>query len=446
MHWLRHRRWLALAAGLDALGICLLAAWIDRERNGYLDNQLGLLAMLVVIYLSLGWLFGSFTLLKTRRLRWSQLVVRLAITSAATTAAGAVVGWLLRAPPEVTLLHRGSLLPLFALAALWSGGVRLLLRQLAHSTRQDPWEIVSLPGEQEEIRREWERIGAVRAPAIHALGLSPGLNPLESSPTENESSGLALSQGVLNLPGGLESCARALEEGRPVTSLALAAEQELQRIPPRWVVDQWLLFSDRSVQRIGSFERQLKRYADVMVSLLLLLLCSPLLAITAALIRLGDGGPVLYRQRRTGLQGKRFEVIKLRTMVPDAEEKGEAIWSGPNDGRITPVGQWLRRTRLDELPQLINVLRGEMSLIGPRPERPELETDLERRIPNYRLRHWIRPGLSGWAQVNMPYTSTVEDAELKLSYDLFYLRNSSVWLDLLILFKTIKIVLKAAGR
>ena len=114
--------------------------------------------------------------------------------------------------------------------------------------------------------------------------------------------------------------------------------------------------------------------------------------------------------------------------------------------RITPIGQWLRRTRLDELPQLINVLRGEMSLIGPRPERPELEEQLEAEIPNYRLRHWVRPGLSGWALVNMPYTSSVEDSELKLSYDLFYLRNAGLWLDLLIMVKTIKIVLKAAGR
>jgi len=441
VHWLRHRRWLALAAGLDALGVSLLTAWIDRERAGFLNHQLGLLTMLVAIYLSLGWLFGSFTLVKIRRLRWDQLVLRLAITSATTIATGAVLGWLLRAPPEVTLLHRGSLLPLFILAALWSGGVRLWLRRLAHSTQQDPWIIVSLPGEQEAIRAEWERIGALRTPSIHVL--AEGCSQLESRPG---SSGLALSQGVLNRPDGLASCSRILAEGRPITSLALAAEKELQRIPPRWVGDQWLLFSDRREQGGGSFERQLKRYADVMVSLLLLLLCAPLLAVAAALIRLSDGGPVLYHQWRTGLQGKRFEVIKLRTMVSDAEEEGEAIWSGPNDRRITPVGHWLRRTRLDELPQLINVLQGEMSLIGPRPERPELETDLERCIPNYRLRHWIRPGLSGWAQVNMPYTSTLEDAELKLSYDLFYLRNGSVWLDLLILLKTIKIVLKAAGR
>jgi lipopolysaccharide/colanic/teichoic acid biosynthesis glycosyltransferase len=177
----------------------------------------------------------------------------------------------------------------------------------------------------------------------------------------------------------------------------------------------------------------------------LLVVSSPILAVAALMIRAQDGGAVIYRQQRSGLLGQPFAVLKLRTMVPQAET-GTALWASEQDDRITPIGQWLRRTRLDELPQLINVLRGEMSLIGPRPERPELEGQLETEIPNYRLRHWVRPGLSGWAQVNMPYTSSIEDSELKLSYDLYYLRNAGLWLDLLILAKTIKIVLKAAGR
>ena len=121
-------------------------------------------------------------------------------------------------------------------------------------------------------------------------------------------------------------------------------------------------------------------------------------------------------------------------------------WTTPNDERITRVGRLLRRTRIDELPQLINVVLGEMSLIGPRPERPELELKLEASIPHYRKRHWMRPGLSGWAQVCAPYASSIEDSELKLSYDLYYLKNFSTWLDLLILFRTIKTVLKVAGR
>jgi lipopolysaccharide/colanic/teichoic acid biosynthesis glycosyltransferase len=127
-------------------------------------------------------------------------------------------------------------------------------------------------------------------------------------------------------------------------------------------------------------------------------------------------------------------------------EAGSAQWASIDDQRITPIGRWLRKTRLDELPQLLNVLQGDMSLIGPRPERPEMEKQLEEIIPNYRLRHWIRPGLSGWAQVNMHYASSFREAEIKLSYDLYYLRNSNILLDLLIIFKTIKIILKAAGR
>ncbi len=435
-----------LAAGLDALGVCLLAIGIDGSRSALIGRQIGLLLVLVAAYLSLGWLFGSYTLLKASRLRWVQLVTRLGITSLASVTAGALLGWLLRASPELTLLHRGSLLPLFSLAALWSGGVRLLLWPLARAQQQDIWQIVALPDEREEVRREWERLGGPSAPTINGFSLQGPYGDQQSAEGAPMSiSGIALSHGVLSQPDVLRYCATVVAEGLPITSLVQVAEQELQRIPPRWVGDQWLLFSDRIEGRPAGFERQLKRYADVMSSLLLLLLSSPVLLLAALMIRLQDGGAILYRQRRTGLLGHGFEVIKLRTMVPQAEA-GEAIWSDPHDPRITSVGRWLRRTRIDELPQLLNVLRGEMSLIGPRPERPELEEELERAIPNYRLRHWIRPGLSGWAQVNMPYSSTVEDAELKLSYDLFYLRNSSIWLDLLILVKTIKIVLKATGR
>ena len=123
-----------------------------------------------------------------------------------------------------------------------------------------------------------------------------------------------------------------------------------------------------------------------------------------------------------------------------------ATWTVPGDKRITGVGRWLRRSRIDELPQLVNVLRGEMSLIGPRPERPELEMQLEADIPHYRKRHWMRPGLSGWAQVNAPYASSIEDSELKLSYDLYYIKNFSIWLDLVILLRTLKTILKLKGQ
>jgi exopolysaccharide biosynthesis polyprenyl glycosylphosphotransferase len=261
----------------------------------------------------------------------------------------------------------------------------------------------------------------------------------------DQGQGLALSSGIATGTRLQDVCEEMVAKGIPVMTLVELAEQELQRIPPAWIGSQWLLFSQRIEGVHSTPNQQLKRYADVVASLALLTLSSPLLLLSSLAIHLQDGGPVFYRQTRTGLFGQPFQVLKLRTMVVDAEN-GTAQWAATNDKRITPLGQWLRRTRIDELPQLLNVIKGEMSLIGPRPERPELETELEDQIPNYRIRHWIRPGLSGWAQVNMPYSSSMEDAELKLSYDLFYLRNASPWLDVLILLKTIKTVLKAAGR
>lgn len=220
-------------------------------------------------------------------------------------------------------------------------------------------------------------------------------------------------------------------------------EQVLQRFPPDLVHREDLLRGQFTAPQ-GSIEKRLKRFGDVVVSGVLLLVTSPLLLLAALLIRLEDGGPVFYGQRRTGLDGKMFQLWKLRSMRVDAEMAG-AQWSGRGDPRITRIGRLLRVTRVDELPQLWAVLTGTMSLIGPRPERPEIEEELERKIPHYRLRHLIQPGLSGWAQVNYPYGASLEDSINKLSYDLYYLRNASFWLDLLILFKTMRLVFNAQG-
>lgn len=240
-----------------------------------------------------------------------------------------------------------------------------------------------------------------------------------------------------------------LEERDPrewslTTPLALA-EHQLERLPPKLVPDPWISYQDIPWNNSFGLQRQLKRVADVCLSLLLLLAALPIILLAACCIWLEDRGPVLYSQKRSGWLGHAFELFKLRTMYIEARPV-PAGWTVPGDLRITRVGIWLRRFRLDELPQLINVIRGDMSLIGPRPERPELENELEAQIPHYRKRHWMRPGLSGWAQVCAPYAASIEDSELKLSHDLYYLKNFSTWLDLMILARTIKTVLKAAGR
>jgi lipopolysaccharide/colanic/teichoic acid biosynthesis glycosyltransferase len=237
-----------------------------------------------------------------------------------------------------------------------------------------------------------------------------------------------------------------IREREPVYPTALEkAETQQQRLLPSLLPEEALVLADIPWSDELGVQRQLKRTADVAVALVLLLLTLPLMALAALLIWLEDRGPVFFLQERSGLMGRVFRVYKLRTMR-QAHPRQPVSWTAPGDNRITRVGWFLRRVRLDELPQLLNVLVGDMSLIGPRPEQPRLEQELEERIPHYRKRHWMPPGLSGWAQVCAPYAASVEEAELKLSYDLYYLRHWNTGLDLLILLKTIKTVLKARGR
>jgi lipopolysaccharide/colanic/teichoic acid biosynthesis glycosyltransferase len=232
---------------------------------------------------------------------------------------------------------------------------------------------------------------------------------------------------------------------RPFPTVLEMAEHQQQRLPPAHLPEEALTLDDVPWADTLSVQRQLKRTADVAVAASLLLLTLPLIALAGLMIWLEDRGPTFYMQHRSGWMGETFRLYKLRTMRCSNPSE-PATWTQPRDDRITRVGWFLRRVRLDELPQLLNVLLGDMSLIGPRPERPELEHELEERIPHYRKRHWMPPGLSGWAQVSASYASSVSEAELKLSYDLYYLRHWNVGLDLLILLKTIKTVLKAGGR
>jgi len=232
--------------------------------------------------------------------------------------------------------------------------------------------------------------------------------------------------------------------GSSICSLVVWAEQHLQRVPPELFSSRWLVQAEGFELQPGRWGWRLKRLGDLVVASGLLLLTAPLLLTAAALIRLEDGGPIFYGQQRTGLYGERILIWKLRSMRQNAESSG-ARWASRNDARITTVGSWLRRLRIDELPQLVSVLSGEMSLIGPRPERPELELDLEEKIPHYRVRHWVRPGLSGWAQVCYPYGASIEDSRMKLSYDLYYLRNANLMLDFLILIKTLRLVARGQG-
>src|SRR5262245_1373144 len=198
--------------------------------------------------------------------------------------------------------------------------------------------------------------------------------------------------------------------------------------------------SDKSLYEHG------KRLFDVMFSVLLFAVSLPFLPLIALAIKLDSKGPVFFAQTRSGLLGKPFRAVKFRTMSVEAERDGVARWAQKNDPRVTRVGWFLRKSRIDEIPQIWNVLRGEMSIIGPRPERPEFIVQLERHIPFYNERHLVKPGLTGWAQIKFHYGASVSDSFRKLQYDFFYVKNRSLVLDLAILLKTVNIVLTAKGQ
>lgn len=233
---------------------------------------------------------------------------------------------------------------------------------------------------------------------------------------------------------------------RGVRVLDLAAYYERARSEVR--IDSlkasWLVYGEGFVQ--GPIRQAVKRTFDILSSSLLLLIASPVMLLAALAIRLDSRGPVLYRQERVGLGGRSFMCIKFRSMRTDAEKDGVARWASKNDPRVTRIGAFIRKTRIDELPQLISVLKGEMSMVGPRPERPSFVAQLREQIPFYDLRHSVKPGVTGWAQVRYSYGASVEDARRKHQYDLYYVKHNSLFLDLLVLLETVSVVLFREGQ
>jgi exopolysaccharide biosynthesis polyprenyl glycosylphosphotransferase len=236
------------------------------------------------------------------------------------------------------------------------------------------------------------------------------------------------------------------ELGVQITPMSLLFEEVLGRVPVEHVGDNWFLVLPLNNSESFSLTMLVKRSIDIVVSLVGMTLFCVLLPFLVIAIKLDSPGPVFYRQTRVGKAGRVFELLKLRSMIPDAEGDGKPVWADANDSRITRVGTVLRKTRLDEMPQFYNVLKGDMSLIGPRPERPEFVAELAERIPFYRARLAVRPGLTGWAQTRFSYSSSVEDSIVKLQYDLYYIKHQSLYLDLLIFLRTFGVVVALKGR
>jgi lipopolysaccharide/colanic/teichoic acid biosynthesis glycosyltransferase len=257
---------------------------------------------------------------------------------------------------------------------------------------------------------------------------------------------ILVAEGADLTPDLQEALLDCQEIGVPVVPLSLAYERLTSRLPVAYAVRDLGLIAnadDSAGRRLFHVAKRIIDLGLALVSLLGMVLLVPFIALGNALT---SPGPLFYRQQRVGRGGEPFVLIKFRTMVPEAEAENGAVWAAEGDPRTTPVGRWLRRTHLDELPQVINVLRGEMSVVGPRPERPQFVGQISGALPIFRARHSVRPGITGWAQIHVRYGNSVDDARLKLAYDLYYVKHASFLLDTVTLLRTFPAMIKLEGN
>ena len=438
--WLRYRLALIGFAMWDAAAIYVCYNAIYLMRLGRWEGLNSGLAVIVVTWLGTSYLLGRYSPNEEAG-DWHQArrVGGTVLAGSAVVALFVGHSWVYQVVDAQTRF-RGFLIPLVISVCSLSALGQAVKSDIADPKRR--WVLIGNRLERETVYRElrWEK-GELLARTT--IGEADQILEL-SEEGAKQKVGIAVGSTENGTGKVTESLLRLREKGERVLPLLGWCEQELQRIPPELVHPEWLIQAEGFGLRPGSISWRIKRIGDVFGATALLGITAPLLMVGCLLVWIEDGGQVFYTQIRSGLYGKPIRIWKIRSMRADAEERG-AQWAVKADPRITSVGKFLRATRIDELPQLISVLKGDLSLIGPRPERPEIEENLERIIPNYRIRHWIRPGLSGWAQVCYPYGASTEDSRMKLSYDLYYLRNASILLDILITLKTVRTVLGAKG-
>jgi len=443
--WRSPRKLLFSCAALDLAAVYSSVALSNAHREPNLLHAPLVVGLVGAVYCLLGWLLGSYTVLRWPWLRLRLVLQRLLLTAGATVSGVILLSWILGVDrSQIALLGRDVLIEVMVWQTILALSIRLVLRTLRHTYPKAQWRLMAQPQHQQDVIREWQRNPFVRPPLlIDPDWLQQPQRRELATPTGGM--GLAISPG-LKLDTGQRGLIRELRSrGVLVTSLEELAERQLERLPPTLLPRDWLGYSDIAWANELSLMRKIKRMADVVVASTLLMLSLPFLVLIGLLIWAEDRGPIFYIQTRSGWMGQSFRLFKLRTMRV-SPRGAPTPWTCHNDDRVTRIGSVLRKSRLDELPQLINVLKGEMSLIGPRPEQPHLDETLSAQIPHYSKRYWMMPGLSGWAQVCGPsYPASLEESELKLSYDLYYLRNWCLSLDLLILAKTIKTLLKVRG-
>jgi len=386
------------------------------------------------------YLFGGYAI--RRQLSYWHTLGQMAIATILALVAIAVVGYITKLIETDPNFWRFQLLLGLAFTYLWLSFSRFTLRFLLQKTTGEPrWVLLGELSQTELVEQEML--------SVYGEGIFEHKTSFDALDDVNFSDKDVEALVVIASDVDNEIGDKLLDlrfKGMRVLNVSEFFERYLFKVPLRFLNRAWFATSAEFGLLHHEVALRIKRVLDVILSLLLLFVTLPVMLITALLIFLQDRGDVFYSQTRTGVRGEGFQILKFRTMIQNAEQNGKAQWAAENDTRITPVGRFLRLTRIDELPQLINVLRGEMSFIGPRPERPEMIEELEKSIPLFQYRHSVKPGITGWAQVMYRYGASEEDAEKKLEYDLYYIRNYSLMLDLFIVLRTCRVVLFGMGR
>ena len=448
--------WLLLASDIIGLFLCFNLAFLVRLGQ-FLNWRSPILYPLIVIYLFGLYLADTYKInKKVSRLLLSERVLFGILGTVAVITSGIYLTGLWGSS---AIVGRGILSIAVALFSIWAVTWRVIASKWIEVSQEHSRFLVF--GSNQKALAFGQEYRTFHKDAEFVFLTDARTNPLTASRDDNFMvldtvenfvdwkhqywSGILIEDGS-NIP---EAMIRELMEmrlkGICIYSLADFSEQFWQKIPPAYVQDDWFAFTSGFSILHNRLNVKLKQLIDFLAVLLLLILTLPLALIVTIAIKLDSPGSVFYSQVRTGLNGKKFKVHKFRSMHQNAEQKG-IQWAKKQDPRITRIGYFLRLTRIDELPQLWNVLKGEMSLIGPRPERPEFDLQLRQEIPYYDVRYLVKPGITGWAQVCYPYGASVEDAYQKVAYDLYYIKNYSLFLDAIIALKTIKVIVFGQGR
>jgi exopolysaccharide biosynthesis polyprenyl glycosylphosphotransferase len=440
-----------LASEFVLIYVCYLAAtfaWLRTDAEVFLTDDLGWLRIFIVVFcLMLGIYFHDLYSNLGERPR--ELLQQVGVVAGTAFLTEAMLGYLKlrRLVVPAGPMIAGSALTIVTLMA-WRFAFRVLLRRM-------PSESVLFLGDSPLVQEIASHLEAHPEKGLTSLGFlddstSPGGKRLGAISDLREVVDrlhpkrivVGLRERRSNLP--VTQLLELRLSGIRIEDVLSTYEMAFERISTHELRPSQLIFSSSELGPNRTGVRLQSAYS-MTIAAVAAAAAAPVMLLVAALVKLTSPGPALFRQQRVGKNNRIFTLYKFRSMVRDAEAQSGAVWAARNDPRVTPVGRWLRRLRLDELPQLFNVLKGDMSIVGPRPERPEFVAELEKCIPYYRQRHCIKPGITGWAQIKHKYSDTLEDTIVKLEYDLYYIKNLAPALDAVIMFHTAKVMLLSRG-